>query len=77
MCNRPSSRVGPLPSRVLQEYRAGRHCDGCACVECRNTEEHAYEVASERDKILSKNPHAFQDKRVWSCVVCAASALLW
>ena len=54
----------------------GRNCDSCSCVECRNTEENAYEVAEERDKILSKNPHAFQDKRVRRYIAAGQSTVL-
>lgn len=42
----------------------GKFCDGCACVDCGNTEENVNEVHKRRHKVNVKNPHAFQDKKV-------------
>jgi hypothetical protein len=42
----------------------GKFCDGCACVDCGNTEENLAEVHKRRHKVNVKNPHAFQDKKV-------------
>ena len=45
---------------------AGRFCEGCACIDCGNTEENVAEVHKRRHKVNVKNPHAFQDKKVCS-----------
>eukprot|EP00892_Ulva_mutabilis_P007200 jgi/Ulvmu1/4852/UM020_0138.1 len=54
-------------SRCLKLYcvcfAARKFCDGCACVDCGNTEENVNEVHKRRHKVNVKNPHAFQDKK--------------
>ena len=51
---------------------AGKFCEGCACIDCGNTEDNVAEVHKRRHKVNVKNPHAFQDKKVrWPSVFAA------
>lgn len=53
-------------------YSAGKFCEGCACIDCGNTEENVAEVHKRRHKVNVKNPHAFQDKKVRTHSIVAA-----
>ncbi|MCQ2820763.1 MAG: TCR domain-containing protein [archaeon] len=64
MGSKSNMRCTCTKSKCLKLYcecfARGKKCEGCFCVDCMNTEEHIEEIEQAYQRIIERNPRAFQ-----------------